>query len=139
MPPANCGLSTSSVADCSVSANDDTNDTLVIWPGGTVNLREGELWHRIIEELHTIALHGRLAGVGLVMAAVANPDGVVAPGSGYNMPQDLEIIGGYTQGPAGPPASHYCRQSREHRTHGMGRLYTGDWSAATLTDSSMSR
>jgi len=39
---------------------------------------------------------------------VANPDGVVAPGSGYNMPQDLEIIGGYTQGPGGPPASHYC-------------------------------
>jgi len=98
-------------------------NNMVVWPNGTINLREGELNLDVLDEMHLLVLHGRLAGVGTVIANVLNPDGVVAPSGGFNLSsQDIEIRSDYTQGSAGrleiaitqvpytdPPQSYYGR------------------------------
>jgi T5SS/PEP-CTERM-associated repeat protein len=76
----------------------DPGDSLVVWPGGTVNLCEGELNLDILGTPSMMALHGRLAGVGMVWADVINSDGVVAPGSGFTITPELQIGADYTQG-----------------------------------------
>lgn len=79
----------------------DAND-MIVWPGGTINLREGTLNLHVEEVFRTLILHGQLAGAGTVIAEVSNPDGVVAPGGGFNLSgPDLEIRSNYTQGSAG--------------------------------------
>jgi len=91
--------------DGKLNVGQEDTSGMVVWPNGTINLCEGELNLDVLGEMGEmllLALHGRLAGVGTVIADVLNPDGVIAPGGQFNLSsQNIEIRSDYTQGSAG--------------------------------------